>query len=233
MKMKDVLIVEDDQNLGTLLSDYLKAKGYENTLCRNGEEGYEAFKNGHYDICILDIMMPLKDGFTLAKEIRGVDKEIPLLFLTAKSMKEDVIEGFRIGADDYIKKPFSMDELLMRIKAILRRVPDKKAVNPVFDIGQYKFDHTKQLLSSGKKKVKLTAKENDLLLLLCKNINQVVDRNAALKSVWNDDSYFNSRSMDVFIARLRKHLKEDPSIEIITARGYGFKLLVNKESGDL
>ena len=224
-----VLVAEDDSNLGTILSEYLSAKGYEVELCRDGEEAYQAFVKHSFDFCILDVMMPVKDGFTLAKQIRKVNKQIPIIFLTAKSMKEDTLEGFKSGADDYITKPFSMEELLVRMKAIIRRsLGDTEDGGGIVSIGSYEFDYQKQSLKIADKIYKLTSKENDLLKLLSNNINDVLDRTYALKAIWEDDSYFNSRSMDVYITKLRKHLKEDDSIEIVNVHGKGFKLLINK-----
>lgn len=225
-----VLLVEDDTNLGNLLSEYLEAKGYATKLATNGREGFELFTKHKYDICLLDVMMPVKDGFTLAKEIRATDKNIPIVFLTAKSMKEDTIEGFHAGADDYITKPFSMEELLLRMKAILRRAKSpglKDAEQNEFTIGQYKFNYTQQQLEINGKPQKLTTKEADLLKLLCLHSNDVLDRNFALNAIWHDDNYFNSRSMDVYIAKLRKYLKDDPKVEILNIHGKGFRLLVN------
>ena len=221
-----LLVVEDDPNLGQILSDYLRLKDYNPTLCIDGEIGLEVFKASHFDLCLLDIMMPKKDGITLAKEIRLLDKEIPIIFLTAKSLKEDTIAGFRAGADDYITKPFSMEELLLRIHAVLRRsFKTDKQQKTIYTFGNSTFDYDKQTLSIGKEEIKLTNKESQLLRLLCQNKNETLDRSAALKMIWRDDSYFNARSMDVYIAKLRKHLKKDDSISIITMHGEGFKLI--------
>jgi DNA-binding response OmpR family regulator len=222
-----ILLAEDDENLGLLLREYLQAKGFEADLFKDGEKAYRGFMNNHYDICILDIMMPIKDGFTLAKEIRMINSNMPILFLTAKSMKEDVLEGFSIGADDYMTKPFSIEELLVRIEAILRRTqkdPTSSDQN-LFQIGQFQFDSTKQTLEHKGVIKKLTTKESELLKLLCLNKNDILDRNLALKSIWIDDSYFNARSMDVYITKLRKYLSLDPNVEIINVRGKGFKLI--------
>ncbi len=223
-----ILLAEDDENLGLLLKEYLKAKGFETNLFANGELAFRDFVKTQYDICILDVMMPVKDGYTLAKEIRQIDEEIPIIFLTAKSMKEDVIEGFSIGADDYITKPFSMEELLFRIEAILKRTSNsyKTAPPDEFNIGKYVFDVKKQTLQQGEKVVRLTTKESDLLKLLCTHQNKILDRNFALKTIWLDDNYFNARSMDVYITKLRKYLKEDESVEILNVHGKGFKLVM-------
>jgi len=231
MEKIKVLLVEDDPNLGSLLKEYLDAKGYSTVLAVNGKQGYDVFSKDKFGICILDVMMPIKDGFTLAKEIRAIDVNIPIVFLTAKSMKEDALEGFTIGADDYITKPFSMEELLMRIKAILRRTDNKSVKNTdqeEFEIGKYKFDYKHQVLDLNGAQHKLTTKEAELLKLLCMHENDVLDRNFALKSIWNDDNYFNGRSMDVYIAKLRKYLKEDTAVELINVHGKGFKLLTGK-----
>ena len=223
----NVLLAEDDQNLGTILKSYLEAKGFRTTLCDNGKVALEAFKKDEYNFCICDVMMPVMDGFTLAKEIRKLDKKVPLLFLTAKTMQEDKLEGFELGADDYITKPFSMEELLMRVKAILRRsnLEDNKHVNRIYKFGKYSFDYDHQQLSIGKKQEKLTSKEAELLKLLCDHLNEVLDRTVALNKIWYDDSYFNARSMDVYITKLRKFLKDDPNVELINVHGVGFKLV--------
>lgn len=225
-----ILLVEDDQNLGTLLQEYLEAKGFETKLADDGKKGFDLFCKDTYDLLLLDVMMPVKDGITLAKEIRVTDKNTPIIFLTAKSMKEDTIEGFNAGGDDYITKPFSMDELLARVNAVLRRSNKQRAQNSddvKFSIGRYEFDSEKQMLSIGKDEQKLTTKESQLLRLLCVHKNDVLDRNFALKTIWHDDNYFNGRSMDVYIAKLRKYLKDDNKVEIINIHGKGFKLLVN------
>ncbi|MCF6332099.1 MAG: response regulator transcription factor [Draconibacterium sp.] len=223
-----LLLAEDDENLGLLLREYLIAKGYDAELYPDGVAAYKGFMREHFDICILDVMMPKKDGFTLAKDIRIVNADIPILFLTAKNMKEDVLEGFKLGADDYITKPFSMEELILRIEAILRRTAheNQAALQPVFTLGKLSFDTRKQTLSGGESVVKLTTKESDLLKLLCQNANKILERNYALKSIWIDDNYFNARSMDVYITKLRKHLKEEETVEIINVHGKGYKLIV-------
>lgn len=221
-----ILLCEDDENLGMLLREFLQAKGFNADLCSDGEKGYKEFLKGKYDLCVLDVMMPKKDGFTLAQEIRNVNSEIPIIFLTAKNLKEDILEGFKIGADDYITKPFSMEELVFRIGAILRRVKGKKDKEiTLYKLGKYTFDTQKQVLISKENTQKLTTKESELLALLCSHVNEILERNFALKSIWIDDNYFNARSMDVYITKLRKLLKNDPSIEIINIHGKGYKLI--------
>lgn len=221
-----ILLCEDDENLGMLLREYLQAKGYMTDLCPDGEAGMKAFTKNKYDICVFDVMMPKKDGFTLAQEVRAMNEEIPIMFLTAKTYKEDVVEGFKIGADDYITKPFSMEELTFRIEAVLRRVRGKKAKETsCYRIGKFTFDVQKQILSIEDRQEKLTTKESELLGLLCAHANEILQRDYALKTIWIDDNYFNARSMDVYITKLRKKLKEDPSIEIINIHGKGYKLI--------
>ena len=225
-----ILLCEDDENLGMLLREYLQAKGFEAVLCPDGEVGYREFQKAKFDICVLDVMMPKKDGFALAQDIRQQNAEMPIIFLTAKVLKEDILEGFKIGADDYITKPFSMEELVLRIEAILRRVKGKKSrENTVYHIGRFTFDTQKQLLTIGEKQTKLTTKENELLALLCAHSNEILQRDYALKTIWIDDNYFNARSMDVYITKLRKHLKADDHIEIINIHGQGYKLIVPEE----
>ena len=222
-----ILLAEDDPNLGSLIREYLEVKGYHTVLCANGEEALKMFLNEKWNICIFDVMMPIMDGFTLAREIRKHNKEIPIVFLTAKSMKDDAIEGFKVGADDYITKPFSMEELILRIKAILKRTERAVDETPVqeYKLGKYTFNTTHQQLILGDTVQKLTSREADLLKLLCVNINDTLERNFALRTIWSDDNYFNARSMDVYIARLRKYLSGDPSLEIINVHGKGFKLV--------
>ena len=223
----NILLCEDDENLGMLLREYLQAKGYNAELCPDGEAGYKAFIKNKYDICIFDVMMPKKDGFTLAKEVRAVNADVPIMFLTAKNLKDDIFEGFKIGADDSITKPFSMEELTLRMEAILRRVNGKKNREvTVYQIGKFTFDAKKQILSLGDRSTKLTTKESELLNLLCSHQNEILQRDFALKSIWIDDNYFNARSMDVYITKLRKHLKDDDSVEIINIHGKGYKLIV-------
>ncbi len=222
-----IFMCEDDENLGMLLREYLQAKGYAVDLFPDGESGYKAFVKDQYDICVLDVMMPKKDGFTLAQEIRSINGEVPIVFLTAKTLKEDILEGFKIGADDYLTKPFSMEELLLRIEAILRRVNGKKAKEvPSYGLGSFFFDTQKQTLTRDNgEQTKLTTKESELLSLLCSHANEILERNYALKAIWGNDNYFNARSMDVYITKLRKLLKDDPDIEIINIHGKGYKLI--------
>ncbi|MBX2841034.1 MAG: response regulator transcription factor [Flammeovirgaceae bacterium] len=228
MNKTKILLVEDDLNLGQILNEYLNVKGYETTLCRDGEQGFTAFKRDNYDLCIFDVMMPKVDGFTLADKVRKTNNEVPIIFLTAKSLKEDAIKGFNLGADDYVTKPFSMEELLLRIKAILRRTnkaEEEDNLQTKFEIGNFSFDFSSQKLIIGDSEQKLTSKESALLRMLCLHKNQVLDRSKALKKIWFDDNYFNSRSMDVYITKLRKFLKADENLQIINVHGQGFKLI--------
>lgn len=222
-----ILLAEDDNNLGILLRNYLSAKNYETDLFINGRLALEAFLARSYALCILDIMMPEMDGLTLAKEIRLKNPDIPIIFLTAKNQKEDVIDGFKSGADDYITKPFSMEELLYRIEAILRRATSPAVHKNIesYTIGGYSFDPLKQLLMYRDQTIKLTTKESELLELLCRHGNEILERNFTLKTIWIDDNYFNARSMDVYITRLRKYLKKDPSVKILNVHGRGYKLI--------
>jgi DNA-binding response OmpR family regulator len=228
--MTKVLLAEDDENLGNLLKEYLKARNYDADLVTDGEKALKSMQKNHYDICVLDIMMPNMDGFTVAKEIRKIKKDLPIIFLTAKSMKEDVLEGFAIGADDYLTKPFSMEELIFRIEAILRRTQNtNNKEQKVFQLAGYTFDSEKQTLTYNDKIQKLTTKESELLRLLCIHQNSILERNYALKSIWIDDNYYNARSMDVYITKLRKYLKDEPNIQILNIHGKGFKLLIPEE----
>jgi len=223
------LLAEDDENLGALLSTYLNSKGFQTKWVKNGEEAisyYHSFNNA-IDFIILDVMMPEKDGFSVAKEIRLTDKKTPILFLTAKSMKDDKLKGFELGADDYLTKPFAMEELIARIQAIMRRTGDNTLVkDEKLSIGSLDFDPNKSILYTKDGEKKLTTKENALLTLLVRNINEVLDRQATLRAIWGDDNYFNGRSMDVYIAKLRKLLSDDPNIEIMNIHGIGFKLII-------
>jgi len=226
-KKMRIILSEDDENLGSLLREYLIAKGYDTDLYPDGDAAFKGFQKNQYDLCIFDVMMPKKDGFTLAKDVRMINSEIPIIFLTAKNMKEDVIEGFRIGADDYMTKPFSMEELIFRIEAILRRtLGEADNTQVIFALGRFTFDARKQTLTDVNDTTKLTTKESELLRLLCVNANKVLERNYALKTIWVDDNYFNARSMDVYITKLRKHLKDEEGIEIINIHGKGYKLII-------
>ncbi len=224
----NILLAEDDPNLGTVLKDSLEMENNYVELYTDGEQAWKAFNKDDFDICILDVMMPLKDGFTLAKEIKKVAPQMPIIFLTAKSMKEDKLEGFKLGADDYITKPFSFEELQLRIDAVMRRV--NSAMLPSdqqdeFTIGNYTYVDNERSLKLGDTITKLTTKEAELLKLLAHNINKIVDRDVALKSIWGNDNYFTGRSMDVYITKLRKYLKEDEQLEIVNIHGQGFKLI--------
>ena len=221
-----ILLAEDDTNLGILLSNYLKAKNFDVTLCVDGEIALRRFKEQLFDFIILDVMMPVKDGFTVAKEVRTVDSEIPILFLTAKSMKEDKLIGFEAGGDDYLTKPFSMEELLARINAILKRTYKEGKKETVFSVGDLQYDYLQQSIIIKAESKKLTTKENELFYLLVKQEGEVMDRNEALNHVWGDDNYFNGRSMDVYITKLRKYLSDSEKVEIINVHGKGFRLLV-------
>ena len=231
MIKNNILLVEDDPNFGSVLKNYLELNDYSVTLSTDGHAGYDQFVTGKYDICILDVMMPRKDGFTLAKEIREKDQHIPIIFLTAKTMKEDMLSGFQAGADDYITKPFDSEVLLYKLKAIMKRSADKShdTTQKEFTIGQFHFNHDHRTIKSGDENQKLSPKEADLLQLLCIYKNELLPRQKALKEIWGDDNYFNARSMDVFITKLRKYLKQDPSIDIINIHGKGFRLIDNAE----
>jgi len=234
MDKAKILLAEDDSNLGSLLKDYLEEKGFLVVWAKNGKEAYDVFTKGKFNICVFDVMMPIKDGFTLAKQIRAVESTIPIVFLTAKSLKEDALEGFKIGADDYITKPFSSDEVVARLTAILRRTENRKSKTPeqtLFTIGKFKFDYSRQILEKKGAQHKLTTKESELLKLLCLYSDTFLDRNFALKSIWNDDNYFNGRSMDVYIAKLRKYLKGDPDVELMNIHGRGFRLITKDPKG--
>lgn len=223
-----ILLAEDDTSLGTVLSNYLKAKSFDVTLCVDGEIALRRFKEQLFDFIILDVMMPVKDGFAVAKEIRKTDTEIPILFLTAKSMKEDRLAGFDAGGDDYLTKPFAMEELLARINAILKRTYKEGKKETAFTVGDVNYDYLQQTIDIGGQKNKLTTKENELFYLLIKNQEEILDRNDALKHVWGDDNYFNGRSMDVYITKLRKYLSGSDKVEIMNVHGKGFRLLIKK-----
>ena len=230
-KNKQILLVEDDVNFGTVLRDYLQLNGYKVELARNGLEGFEKFKKNEFDICILDVMMPYKDGFTLAKEIRSKDKSTPIVFLTAKSMKEDVLKGYKIGADDYLTKPFDAEILLKKLEVLIQRtkksVQNSKPKSRIV-VGDFIFNPRLRTLTYKKDiPTNLSPKENQLLLMLVETQNDLLSRNKALEEIWNDDNYFTSRSMDVYIAKLRKYLRQDTSVEIVNIHGEGFRLITS------
>jgi DNA-binding response OmpR family regulator len=227
--MTRILFVEDDANLGLLLKENLDNKGFDTTWCRDGEEGINVFKTSEFDLCILDVMLPAKDGFTLSKEIRVHNNETPIIFLTARSMHEDRIQGLEIGADDYITKPFSTHELYLRINAILRRTQNKAGANDKLKkLGKFVFDYKKMTLQIGDTIKRLSAKEAELLYILIQHKEELVSRSAILNKVWGSDDYFSAKSMDVYMSKIRKLLKDDPDIEILNAYGSGFKLIVNE-----
>ncbi len=233
-----ILLVEDDRNFGDVLRSYLEMHDYQVTLATDGMDGWQQFRKGNYDLCILDVMMPKKDGFTLAKEIRELDQEMPIIFLTAKTLKEDVLQGFKIGADDYIAKPFNSEELLYRIQAILKR--SQKQADPreairEFHIGKFHFNFPLRILigPDGKEQYKLSPKEAELLRMFCLRKNDVLSRSEALTKIWKEDNYFTARSMDVFVTKLRKYLKSDDDIEIINIHGNGFQLFIKNELAEV
>ncbi len=229
-KKTKILLVEDDPNFGSILKSYLELNDFEVILKTDGKQGLSAFRSYPFDLCILDVMMPEMDGFTLAREIRKTDSEISMIFLTAKTLKEDVIEGFRTGADDYITKPFDSELLLYKIRAILKRKSKEEAELPtVFCIGSFKFDYALRSLTSQKASYHLSPKEAELLRMLCTARNGILLRKDALERIWEADNYFTTRSMDVFIAKLRKYFREDPEVEIINIHGNGFRLTGFKE----
>ncbi len=223
-----VLYVEDEEALGMIVMESMEVRGFEVLFCKNAKEALHAFKTKSPDICVLDVMMPGMDGFELAKEIRQQDQKIPLIFLTAKSQTKDVVKGFELGAHDYIKKPFSIEELIVRMQSIVRRektTPEPESTTTEFAIGDYYFNFEKQTLVFDRNERKLTHREAEILKMLCENKNQVLERNTVLLKLWGDDSFFNARSMDVFITKLRKYLIKDSRIEIVNVRGVGYKLI--------
>ena len=222
-----ILLAEDEVSLGKIVMESLVMKGFDVTLCIDGEEAFKEYKTNVFNILVLDVMMPKKDGFTLAKEIRENDKTTPILFLTAKSQTKDVITGFELGGNDYLKKPFSMEELIVRIKALVnRKTTTEKQIDNTVNIGLYKFNSKKQKLYFNDTEISLTTRESDLLQQLYLNKNEILDRNYILKKLWGNDDFFKARSMDVFISKLRKKLKQDKQVEIINVRGYGYKLVM-------
>ena len=228
---KNILLVEDDPNFGIVLRDYLNLNSFQVTLAKNGMEGFDKYKKGDYDLCILDVMMPYKDGYTLAKEIREDNTSVPIIFLTAKSMKEDVLQGYKVGADDFLNKPFDSEVLLAKIKTLLKRKSSQTTINQKqtdFQIGDFHLNAKLRFLTYKKEDpIKLSPKENDLLKLLALHLNDLMPRELALTQIWRDDNYFTSRSMDVYIAKLRKYLKQDPKVEILNIHGEGFRLVVH------
>ena len=231
MKNKNILLVEDDLNFGTLLNDFLNLHSYNVVLAKNGIEGLEKFKNSSFDLCILDVMLPFKDGFSLAKDIREIDKDVPLFFLTAKTLKDDVLRGYKIGADDYLTKPFDSEILLFKIKSIFKRkklVKNQEIEKFEFEFAEFRFNSKLRTLQyKTEKPIKLSPKENQLLKMLLGYVNDLMPRELALVKIWNDDNYFTSRSMDVYIAKIRKYLSKDASIEIENIHGEGFRLIIN------
>jgi DNA-binding response OmpR family regulator len=232
-KRAKLLLAEDDTNLGFVIKDKLCAEDYEVQLFTDGQAALKAFLNERYDLCVLDVMLPVKDGFELAEEIRSFNQEVPIIFLTAKSLTEDKIKGFKIGGDDYITKPFDFEELLLRIDAILARTLKKQNGEPQsaneFKLGKYHFDAINQTLTLDGEVTKLTKKENNILKLLCLQQDKILTRELTLKSIWGSDDYFSGRSMDVFISKLRKHLAGDPAVQIVNIHGVGFKLMIEKQ----
>lgn len=237
--MTKILLVEDDRNFGDVLRSYLEMHGYDVDLAMDGIDGFEQYRRGQYDLCILDVMMPRKDGFSLAKDIRSNNSDVPIIFLTAKTLKEDVLEGFRIGADDYVTKPFNSEELLYRVQAILKRskkLAEQEDETIEYNIGIYYFNFPLRILyqkENGEifEKIKLSPKEALLLKMFCQNRNQILPRSEALSKIWGEDNYFTARSMDVFVTKLRKYLAKDPNLEIINIHGNGFRMIVKGEAG--
>jgi DNA-binding response OmpR family regulator len=232
-----ILLLEDDPNLGFILQEHLQLEGFAVTACADGVQGLDAYQKRKHTLCLVDVMMPAMDGFEFARTIRGSDDSTPIIFLTAKSLKEDKVEGFRIGCDDYVTKPFSMEELMLRIRAVLRRAgppapEDGRSTPEIFAVGKFMFDQAKRTLRAGEKERRLTSREAELLRMLCLHKNRVLERDVALRSIWGSDSFFNGRSMDVFISRLRRYLASDRSIEILDVHGKGFKLVESKRGED-
>lgn len=230
MKPLKVLIAEDEPFLGKIVKESLELKGFEVVLVQDGLKAYSVFRTLNPDICILDVMMPIKDGFSLTEDIRKIDVQVPIIFLTAKSLTKDVVKGFELGCNDYLKKPFSMEELLVRMNALLNRFSPlkKEVIKERFEIGRFLFNNQNQELIYGSNITKLSFRESVLLKLLAENKNDVLNRKTALEILWGEDNFFNARSMDVFITKLRKHLKEDENIEIVNIRGIGYKLIINE-----
>lgn len=223
-----ILLLEDDPNLGLIVQEHLTLNGYDVTLCSDGQAGTEIFRPGQFDLCLVDVMMPKKDGFTFVRELRRIDEQTPVIFLTAKELKEDRITGFKIGCDDYITKPFSIEELLLRIRAVLKRTKPSspQSGETRFRIGDYTFDSRCRMLKHGKTEKTLTARESELLHLLCRYLNQTLPRDLALREIWGDEGYFAGRSMDVFVTKLRKYFQDDSRVTILSVHGKGFMLTV-------
>lgn len=223
----NILLVEDEPDLVLIIRNTLTSQGFNVRTAMDGEEGLRMFYAEKPDVLVADVMMPKMDGFTLARELRSINSEVPIMFLTAKNLKDDILEGFKLGADDYLTKPFSMDELVYRMEAILRRVKARsRQMATRYQLGRFTFDTQRQLLSIDDKSTKLTTKESELLTMLCTHMNDILERDLALKTIWIDDNYFNARSMDVYITKLRKHLKDDPNVEINNVHGKGYRLVV-------
>lgn len=231
-KKANILLVEDDFNLGLVIQDFLNIEGYMVHLCRDGKEGLQKFNKNQYDLCLLDVMLPEKDGFSMAEDIRKVNREVPIIFLTAKSLPEDKVKGFKVGADDYITKPFDNQEFLMRIEAVLRRTTGTSIVEEenkgIYTLGGYHFDSINLRLTGYNQEQKLTKREAAILKLLAENKNKVIERSLVLNLIWGDDNYFNGRSLDVFITKLRKYLKDDNKIQISNLHGVGFKFEIQE-----
>lgn len=227
--MNKILFIEDDTNLGMLLKENLDNKGFDTNWCKDSNAGLDEFRKSHYSLCLLDVMLPVKDGFTLSKELKRIKPEVPIIFLTARGMQNDKIKGFEHGCDDYITKPFNTQELYMRINAVLKRTQSSFKTHPnILQIGKYTLNHTNRTLQHGNETIKLSSKETELLHILAGHINQLVNRNTILEKVWGNDDYFSAKSMDVYISKIRKMLKGDATIELLNAYGVGFKLVVNK-----
>ncbi|WP_257668743.1 response regulator transcription factor [Parapedobacter tibetensis] len=230
IKKLKILLAEDEPFLGKIVKESLESREFEVMWVQDGLKAYSAFRTFNPDICVLDVMMPTKDGFTLTEDIRKVDDHVPIIFLTAKSLTEDVVRGFELGGNDYLKKPFSMEELIIRIRALLNKAIKQRQVSPKeqFSIGKYTFNNALQELSFGNEVAKLSFRESALLKMLIENRNHVLERKMALDYLWGEDSFFNARSMDVFITKLRKYLRKDSDVEIVNVRGIGYKLIVDE-----
>ena len=231
MEKIKILLAEDEENFGILLVDFLQINNYSVIWCKDGVEALQEFTSNKFDLCLFDAMMPRKDGFTLTKDIRNINEEIPIILLTAKGSSQDIVKGFKCGADDYITKPFNPEEFVLRIKAVLKRTLKSEEENKTtkYEIGKYKFDYIEQKLTGAKNTYNLTTKETELLKLLCKNLNGLLSREFALKSIWGESNFFTARSMDVYISKLRKYLSEDETIKITNVHGVGYRMNVVNE----